>query len=125
MPGQTQRQRIPPQDSASFHVCFPLPWPDSIGINLLIASAIGFLYSLLVLGPARLDPTNLSWLGGDAATYYIGWELFRQDPRLHWPLTFTDRVGYPLGDSIAFMDPNPLLLMLLKPLSPLLPAPFQ
>jgi hypothetical protein len=93
--------------------------------NLLIAGAMGFLYTLLVLGLPRLDPTNLSWLGGDPATFYIGWELFRQDPHLHWPLTFTDRLGYPLGDSIAFMDPNPLLLMLLKPLSSLLPTPFQ
>ena len=83
------------------------------------------MYTLLVLGPARLDPTNLSWLDGDPATFYIGWALFRQDPHLHWPLTFTDRLGYPLGDSIAFMDPNPLLLLLLKPLSPLLPTPFQ
>jgi hypothetical protein len=96
-----------------------------MAVNLLIAGAIGFVYILLVLGSARLDPTNLSWLDGDPATVYIAWELFRQDPRLHWPLTFTDRLGYPLGDSIAFMDPNPLLLILLKPLSPLLPTPFQ
>jgi hypothetical protein len=89
----------------------------------LIAGAIGFLYTLLVLGLPRLNPTNLSWLDGDPATFYIAWALFRQDPHLHWPLTFTDRLGYPLGDSIAFMDPNPLLL--LKPLSPLLPTPFQ
>jgi hypothetical protein len=96
-----------------------------VAVNLLIAGVIGFLYILLVLGPAPLDPTNLSWLKEDAATYVIGWELFRQDPRFHWPLMFTDQLGYPLGDSIAFMDPNPLLVMLLKPLSPLLPTPFQ
>ena len=84
-----------------------------------------FCISSIVHGPAWVDPTNLSWLGGDAATYYIGWELFRQDPRLHWPLTFTDRLGYPVGDSIAFMDPIPLLSLLLKPLSPWLPTSFQ
>jgi hypothetical protein len=96
-----------------------------VAANLLIAGVLGFLYILLVLGPTPLDPTNLSWLAGDAATYYIGWELFRQDPHLHWPLTFTDRLGYPLGDSIAFMDPIPLLSLLLKPLSPILPTAFQ
>ena len=116
---------MPPQRSSFLHTRTPLQWPDSVVVNLLIAGTIGFLYILLVLGPTRLDPTNLSWLGGDPATYYIGWELYRQDPRLHWPLTFTDRLGYPLGDSIAFMDPNPLLLLLLKPLSPLLPRSFQ
>jgi hypothetical protein len=125
MPRRTQRQRIHPQHGSSFHVRLPRQWPGSIAINLLIAGTIGSLYSLLVLGPARLDPTNLSWLGGDAATYYIGWELFRQDPHLHWPLTFTERLGYPLGDSIAFMDPIPLLSLLLKLLSPWLPTSFQ
>jgi Family of unknown function (DUF6311) len=104
---------------------FALQWPDSIAVNLLIAGAIGLLYAFHFLGPTWVDPTNLSWLGGDAATYYIGWELFRQDPRLHWPLTFTDRVGYPLGDAIAFMDPIPLFALLLKPLSSLLPSSFQ
>jgi hypothetical protein len=112
-------------DRSSGYVSVTLRWPDSPAVNILIAGAMGFLYIFLVLGLAPLDPTNLSWLSGDPATYYIGWELFRQDPHLHWPLTFTDRMGYPLGDSIAFMDPNPLLLMLLKPLSPLLPKPFQ
>jgi hypothetical protein len=125
MATQTRRQWIRSQHSSSPHAWFPLQWPDSVAVNLLIAGAIGFLYILLILSPAQLNPTNLSWLKGDAATYYIGWELFRQDPRLHWPLTFTDRLGYPLGDSIAFMDPIPLLSMLLKPFSPLLPTSFQ
>jgi Family of unknown function (DUF6311) len=102
-----------------------LQWPYSIAVNLLIAGAIGLLYAFHFLGPTWVDPTNLSWLGGDAASYYIGWELFRQDPRLHWPLTFTDRVGYPLGDAIAFMDPIPVFALLLKPLSSLLPSSFQ
>ncbi len=100
-------------------------WPASTAINLLIAGSIGFSYTLLLLGQARLDPTNLSWLEGDAATYYIGWELFRQDTHFHWPLTSTNRLGYPLGDSIAFLDLNPLLATVLKLLSPLLPTPFQ
>jgi Family of unknown function (DUF6311) len=125
MLSQTRRQPIRSQPSSSGPARMPLQWPASMAINLLIAGAIGLLYSLLVLGPAQLDPTHLSWLGGDAATYYIGWELFRQDPHLRWPLTFTDRLGYPLGDSIAFMDPIPLLSLMLKPLSPLLPTSFQ
>ena len=125
MDSQTRHRWIRLQHSSSPHAPLSLQWPDSPTVNLLIAGAMGFLYILLLLGPAPLDPTNLSWLSGDPSTYYIGWELFRQDPHLHWPLTFTDRLGYPLGDSIAFMDPNPLLLMLLKPLSLLLPTPFQ
>jgi Family of unknown function (DUF6311) len=122
---QRRRQWIRAWQSSSRIPHMPLQWPHSVVVNLLIAGAIGLLYTLFVLGPAPLNPTNLSWLDGDPAQYYIGWELFRQDPRFHWPLTFTDRLGYPLGDSVAFMDPNPLLLLVLKPLSPLLPTPFQ
>jgi Family of unknown function (DUF6311) len=125
MTSQTRRPWTRLQHHSSPHTRFPLQWPDSIAANLVIVGAMGFGYVLLVLGLAPLNPRNLSWLWGDLAQHYIAWELFRQDPRLHWPLTFTDRVGYPLGDSIAFMDPNPLLSILLKPLSPLLPTSFQ
>jgi Family of unknown function (DUF6311) len=125
MPRQSRRQRSSSRLRFLPHLQFSLQWPDSLTVNLIIAGAFGSSYSLLVLGPARIDPRNLSWLGGDAATYYIGWELFRQDMALHWPLTFTDRVGYPVGDSIAFMDPIPLLAILLKPLSVLVPTSFQ
>jgi Family of unknown function (DUF6311) len=93
--------------------------------QLAISAVIGFFYARWIVGLAPMDPTNISWLRDDRATYYIGWALFRQDPHLHWPLTFTNWINYPLGDSIAFMDPNPLLAFLLKPFSPLLPHPFQ
>jgi hypothetical protein len=125
MTARTRLQWMHPQASSSPRPRLALQWPESIAVNLLIAGAIAVLYAFHFLGPTWVDPTNLSWLGGDAATYYIGWELLRQDPRLHWPLTFTDRVGYPLGDAIAFMDPIPLLALVLKPLSSLLPSSFQ
>ncbi len=125
MTSQARRQRMLLDQSPPPHSRYPLQWPDSMAANLLIAATMGFLYTLLVLGLPRLDPTNLSWLAGDPATFYIGWEFFRQDPHFHWPLTYTDRLGYPIGDSIAFMDPIPLLSILLKPFSPLLPTAFQ
>ncbi len=100
-------------------------WSDSIWLGLTISLIVGFLYALFLLGPAVLNPHNLSWLGLDPADHYIGWELFRQDPHWHWPLTYTNRVGYPLGENVALMDANALLLVLFKPFSPLLPEPFQ
>jgi hypothetical protein len=100
-------------------------WPDSLLFSLAVAVLVGGLDALLLMGPAPLNPRNIDWLTPDPATYHIGWELFRQDPHLHWPLTFTDRLGYPQGESIALMDPNPLLALILKPLSPILPEPFQ
>lgn len=100
-------------------------WPRSIALNLAVAVVVGFLYSLWVMGPAPLNPGNVERLPGDGATAEVTWELFRQDHELHWPITFTNRIGYPQGDSIYVMDPNPLMAVLLKPFSSLLPEPFQ
>jgi hypothetical protein len=77
------------------------------------------------MGPRPLNPRNVNWLAFDPAYHYIGWEMFRQDPHLHWPLTYTDRLGYPKGESVALLDLNPLLAVVLKPLSFLLPEPAQ
>ncbi len=85
----------------------------------------GLLYALIVMGPGPLNPRNVDWVTVDPAYHYIGWELFRQDPHVHWPLTYTDRLGYPEGESVALLDLNPLLAVVLKPLSPLLPEPMQ
>ena len=77
------------------------------------------------MGSAALNPRNINWLTPDPADHYIVWELLRQDPQWHWPLTYTNRVGYPIGASVALIDPNPLLVVSLKPFSSVLPEPFQ
>ena len=93
--------------------------------DLATALIAGLLYALIVIGPAPLNPRNVDWVTVDPAYHYVGWELWRQDPHVHWPLTYTDRLGYPKGESIALVDLNPLLAVLLRPLSPLLGEPFQ
>ena len=100
-------------------------WTDSVWLCLAISLIVGFLYALVMMGPGPLNPHNLGWMVGDPAEYYTAWELFRQDPHWHWPLTYTNRVGYPMGENVALMDPVALYVVLLKPLSPLLPEPFQ
>ncbi len=97
----------------------------SLWFDLAIALVAGLLYALIVMGPGPLNPRNVDWVTVDPAYHYIGWELLRQDPHLHWPLTYTDRLGYPQGESVALLDLNPLLAVMLRPLSPLLPEPFQ
>ena len=100
-------------------------WNDSRWFDLALALAAGFLYALIVMGPGPLNPRNVDWVTFDPAYHYIGWELLRQDPHVHWPLTYSDRLGYPQGESAALLDLNPLAAVMLKPLSPLLPEPFQ
>jgi Family of unknown function (DUF6311) len=98
---------------------------DSVWTGLAISLIVGVLFTYILMGPEPLNPHNISWLTGDPAMYYTAWELFRQDPHWHWPLTYTTRIGYPLGENIALADPNPLFAVLLKPFSPVLPEPFQ
>ncbi len=100
-------------------------WIDSLWFDLALAFVAGLLYALIVMGPGPLNPRNVDWVTVDPAYHYIGWELFRQDPHVHWPLTYTNRLGYPEGESVALLDLNPLAAVVLKPLSPLLPEPFQ
>src|ERR1700733_6722287 len=100
-------------------------WYQSLWFAVVLAAVAGFSYALLVMGPTPLNPKNVNWVAFDPAYHYIGWELFRQDPHVHWPITYTDRLGYPKGESVALLDLNPLMALVLKPLSPLLPEPSQ
>ena len=59
---------------------------DSLWFGLAISLVVGLLYALLLMGPAAMNPHNTGWLTGDPAMYYIGWELYRQDPQWHWPV---------------------------------------
>jgi hypothetical protein len=103
----------------------PPRWYQSMWFAAVLAVVAGFPYALLVMGPTPLNPRNVNWVAFDPAYHYIGWELFRQDPHVHWPITYTDRLGYPKGESVALLDLNPLMAVVLKPLSPLLPEPSQ
>jgi Family of unknown function (DUF6311) len=100
-------------------------WTDSLWLRLSVSLIAGLLWVLILMGAAPLNPRNIGWLGWDGAQGYIAWGLFRQDPHWHWPLTYTNWLGYPAGLAAALLDPNPLFVVLLKPFSPLLPEQFQ
>ncbi|NWG39429.1 MAG: hypothetical protein HXY27_05630 [Hydrogenophilaceae bacterium] len=86
---------------------------------------VGVLACLLITGPWVLDPRNLAWLEhGDPATHYLGWLFFRNGPWT-FPLGMNPSYGLELSSSIVYSDSNPLLALLFKPFSALLPVPFQ
>ncbi len=100
-------------------------WPDSRWADLAFSFAVGIVYATWLVGFKAMNPSDISWLGSDPSASVIGWELFRQDPHPHWPLTFTGNLGYPIGSSVALTDLIPLLALIFKPFSALLPSPFQ
>lgn len=90
-----------------------------------IGAACGLLFFARTLGTALADPAAIGWLlGADLAQHYSGWAMFRNAP-WHWPPGSMPELWYPVGTSIAYTDSLPLLALLLKPLSPWLPQPFQ
>jgi hypothetical protein len=92
---------------------------------VLLVVAIGLVNAIALYGRDPMRPTNLDWIYGDPATHYAAWGAYRHDPHLRFPLTWTDRVGYPVGTSIAWQEPISLVAVALRPLSPVLPEPFQ
>lgn len=92
---------------------------------LAVAFLMGTMNAVLLIGIESVDPTNIAWLKNDPATHYLGWAFLRDDTNWSFPPTFTTRLGYPLGVSISFNDSIPLLAVMLKPFSAMLPEPFQ
>lgn len=92
-----------------------------LAVHLLIPALVFWA----VFDVRVLDPTNYEWLlAGDMGQHFIGWHFFRYDAwRL--PLAETQLAGFPHGFSIVFSDSNPLVSILLKPFSDLIPERFQ
>lgn len=85
----------------------------------------GLAFAYLVLGPRVLDVTDISWMTGDSSASYLGWLFFRGEPQIGVPLGFSSKLGFPLGEPIAYLDSMPIVAMLFWPFGNLLPAIFQ
>lgn len=95
------------------------------GLPRVAPVVMGVLGFILVVGHRVLDPTNLGWLGhGDPATHYLGWAFFRRGPWT-FPLGANPNYGLELASGILYSDSLPVLALLFKPVSSLLPQDFQ
>lgn len=95
----------------------------------LTGALLGALVFVVVYGVRVLDPTSVDWIlnnpSPDPSQHYLGWAFFRNSP---WRLPYLGanyQVVYPYRTSILFTDSIPLLALLGKLLSPVLPARFQ
>ena len=113
----------PPTEDISPAPAGSKPCWDKAGFlaAILLSLAVGWF----LVYPVAINPTNIAWLKGDQAEIYLGWAYFRQDPHWHFPLSFTERLAYPVGAPAAYASTMPLVAVLLKPFSPWLPANFQ
>jgi hypothetical protein len=102
------------------------PLVDSRLTDMLLALFVGGAAFLAIVGPQVLDVTNILWLAstGDSFTHYLGWEFFRRAPWT-WPPGLNPDYGLQFSSSIVFSDSVPILALVLKPFSGLMPAVFQ
>lgn len=90
-----------------------------------ISAVIGMLVFMFVFGVNILDISNDEWLlqGGDISQHYFGWLYYRKSD-WKFPIgMISDMID--LDVSVIFMDSIPILALIFKLLSPILPATFQ
>lgn len=93
----------------------------------LLATLVGGVTFFAWLGYGRtLVPTDLSWIfHEDPFTHAMGWEQYRNAPLLQYPVTKNGLYGLEWSSTIVFTDSIPIVALVLRPFSALLPVPFQ
>lgn len=86
----------------------------------------GLLVALWLYGWDIAVPTHVGWLlqGGDIASHFLGWDMFRRDT-WHWPPGANPHFGDISPNTVVFSDSLPLLALPLKLFHSVLPDPFQ
>lgn len=92
----------------------------------IVSACLGVAVFILVYGVKVIDPTNIEWMamGGDRQQHYLGWCFYRRSS-WHFPFGLMDGVVFPNLTSIVYVDGIPIMALLFKILSPVLPETFQ
>lgn len=99
-------------------------------IFLVTAGALlGAIAFLLINTGASLNVMNDNWIRSgyvekDIIQHYTGWLFYRQSP-ISFPLGMSPAINYPQGAAVTYTDSVPLLAILFRLLSPILPTTFQ
>ena len=83
------------------------------------------LWFFQIGGGPTLNPLNTSWLfDGDWPQHWLGFLAFQREPWT-FPVGSVSSLLYPIGTNIGVTDSNPLVSLLVKPFSGVLPAEYQ
>lgn len=95
----------------------------------MTGALLGALVFVALYGVRVLDPTCVDWIlnnpSPDPSQHYLGWAFFRRSTARLPYLGANYSAIYPYRTSILFTDSIPLLALLFKCLSPILPDRFQ
>lgn len=98
---------------------------NPLSFSLTSGAILGGAFFIQVFNLKVLVPTEIGWLmQSDWEWHFMGWHIFRSEP-WHFPLGKLTHFWFPIGTTIGYTDSIPLLALLLKPWSWLLPTDFQ
>ncbi|WP_248724604.1 DUF6311 domain-containing protein [Seonamhaeicola sp. ML3] len=91
-------------------------------ISLLTLVGFHFVYGLQII-----IPNNINWLMSayhDWGQHYLGWAFFRNE-EWHFPIGYIENFNYPAGTNVGFTDSIPVLAIIFKTFSSVIPENFQ
>ena len=96
---------------------------------ILICGVIGVLIFILIYGISTLDVTYDDWIFNgyvekDIELHYAGWLAFRNS-QWSWPLGLIKNLQYPYGIVVSYTDSIPIVSIIMKLVSNILPQTFQ
>ncbi len=104
---------------------FNSPKDKSSLYNFLICLVLIVLFFHVRYGLGIINPTETAWMMKyDWAQHYMGWYFYRNDPWT-FPIGNIQSLFFPIGTNVGFTDSIPLVAILIKPFSILLPEQFQ
>jgi hypothetical protein len=92
----------------------------------ILGAFLGFVFFTSLYGLKIVNPLFVDWLmgGGDIKQHFIGWDFFR-DEGWSFPVGAIEDLAYPFGISLTYTDSIPLVGIVLKLFSGILPENFQ
>ena len=92
----------------------------------LLIAVLAIIIFISMYGIHVINPLYTDWLlsGGDLSQHYLGWRAYRNSS-WSFPIGMVDVLAYPMKTSVIFTDSIPIMAVLFKIISPLLPDDFQ
>lgn len=92
-------------------------------IWIIISVMIGTVFSFNLVSDLLFNIASINYISNDMVVNFVGWHYYRYDP---WvlPITHISSLVYPVGTNLIYSDSIPILSIILKLFSPLLPPVF-
>lgn len=90
---------------------------------LVLITTLWFLY---FTGGKFMNPFYVDWIfPSDTETHWLGWQFFKNESLLNFPIFKNSNYGMELGSSLVLNDSLAIMALIFKPFSSIIPFEFQ